>query len=37
MNIALVYDSAGKENETQWISCVVDFMDNTVTNVEHLD
>ncbi len=33
MNIALVYDSAGKENQTLWFDCSIDFEDNKVTNI----
>ncbi len=33
MNLALVYDSAGAEKQTQWFDCTVEFEDYTVTNV----
>ncbi len=33
MNIALVYDCAGAENQTPWFDCTADFEDYVVTNV----
>lgn len=37
MSIAVVYDCAGRENQTTWLDCVVSYEDQTVTNVGRLE
>jgi len=37
LNVALVYDSAGIETQTEWLDFNAEFMDNIVTSLNRID